>query len=146
MLPLLDSLCTFAIIKHGSPCGAALGDTIYEAYVRAWSADAKSPYGSIFVCNRMLNTNMANHLSKCYIDVLTTPDYEPEALSTMLSNKHRITLIKRKSSSTALGDQSLLVHSALGSLLMQTPDPIIADWPLLMGGHQGLSHQVAAVS
>ena len=31
------------IVKHGTPCGVALGDTPGEAYLRALAADPKAP-------------------------------------------------------------------------------------------------------
>ena len=41
-----------AVIKHTNPCGAALADSLREAYVRARATDAVSAFGGIVALNR----------------------------------------------------------------------------------------------
>ena len=41
-----------AIIKHANPCGAAVADTLADAYQRAFECDARSAFGGIVALNR----------------------------------------------------------------------------------------------
>ena len=44
-----------AVIKHTNPCGAAIGDSAAEAYVRARDADSLAAFGGIVALNRPLD-------------------------------------------------------------------------------------------
>jgi phosphoribosylaminoimidazolecarboxamide formyltransferase / IMP cyclohydrolase len=51
-----------AVIKHTNPCGAAIGTTIDEAYVRAREADPLAAFGGIIGLNRPIDAAAARAL------------------------------------------------------------------------------------
>ena len=40
------------IVKHANPCGVAYGDTLLDAYDRAYQTDPESAFGGIIAFNR----------------------------------------------------------------------------------------------
>ncbi len=82
-----------AIIKHANPCGAALGENVKEAYLRALEGDPISAYGSIVASNKKIDAEAAREMKKLFIEVLIAPDFDPEALE-ILERKKNIRLIK----------------------------------------------------
>ena len=50
------------IIKHTNPCGAAIGSSLREAYVKAYEADPVSAFGSIIAMNQKVDAETANEL------------------------------------------------------------------------------------
>ena len=51
LLKEFDEPATVAV-KHATPCGVGCGDTLHEAYMRAYMADPKSIHGGIIALNR----------------------------------------------------------------------------------------------
>src|SRR5439155_13813742 len=49
-----------AMIKHTNPCGAAIGGSAAEAYVRARDADPMAAFGGIVALNRPLDRAAAD--------------------------------------------------------------------------------------
>ncbi len=70
------------ILKHQNPCGSAEGETIAEAFDRAFACDTKSAFGGIIAANRTVTAEMVNHINdnKLFVEVLIAPDFEEEAL------------------------------------------------------------------
>jgi phosphoribosylaminoimidazolecarboxamide formyltransferase/IMP cyclohydrolase len=73
------------IVKHANPCGAATGETIDEAYVRAYQADPKSVFGGIIALNRACTAQIAEAIATIFIEVVIAPTYTPEALAVLAS-------------------------------------------------------------
>lgn len=82
-----------AVIKHATPCGVALGDTIDEAYIKAFDCDSLSAFGGIIAFNQAVTANIAKHASSVFLEVLVAPDFTPEALE-ILTKKKNLRLIK----------------------------------------------------
>ena len=81
------SVC--ALIKHEMPSGVAVGETVEEAFDRAWGSDALSNFGSVDVFNGRLTEPVARRLveSARNIEVVYAPEYAPEALEVLGSRK-----------------------------------------------------------
>jgi len=47
------------IVKHANPCGVARGDTLHEAYDRAYATDPESAFGGIIAFNDVLDAGTA---------------------------------------------------------------------------------------
>jgi phosphoribosylaminoimidazolecarboxamide formyltransferase/IMP cyclohydrolase len=43
------------VIKHTNPCGAAIGDSAADAYLRARDADSVAAFGGIVALNRPID-------------------------------------------------------------------------------------------
>ena len=82
-----------AILKHNNPCGCALGQTVHEAYERAFACDPMSAYGGVIVVNRRVDLACAQALSKQFIEVLLAPGYDTDALE-LLKEKKNVRLLE----------------------------------------------------
>lgn len=82
-----------AIIKHANPCGAALGEDVKDAYLKALESDPISAYGSIVASNRTVDKDAALEMKKMFIEVIIAPDFSDDALE-ILTRKKNLRLIK----------------------------------------------------
>lgn len=82
-----------AIIKHANPCGVAVGENTLEAYKRALACDPVSAFGGIIALNRPLTKDLAQEITKLFVEVIIAPDVEDGALDT-LSSKVNIRVLK----------------------------------------------------
>jgi len=80
------------IIKHNNPCGCAVAEAITHAYLKALSCDPGSAYGSVIAVNRVVDEVLAEEMSKNFIEVLSAPGYEEEALE-ILTRKADIRIL-----------------------------------------------------
>lgn len=109
------------IMKHNTPCGLAVRETIKEAYMAAFECDTESAYGGIVVLNRPVEIDTAKELHKLFIEVLIAPSYSDEALALLEQKKNRIILVDKIGK-----DESVLQYrTALGGLLVQERDTLI---------------------
>jgi len=76
------------IIKHTNPCGTAVGESLREAYVKAYEADPVSAFGSIIALNNVVDAGTATELAKLFVEAIIAPGYGPEALSILSSKKN----------------------------------------------------------
>ena len=67
------------IVKHANPCGVAVGDSLQEAYERAFATDPTSAFGGIVACNRNLGAAAAEAVSKQFVEVVVAPGYDDGA-------------------------------------------------------------------
>jgi phosphoribosylaminoimidazolecarboxamide formyltransferase/IMP cyclohydrolase len=80
------------IIKHTTPCGLALGDTLEEAYRKALATDPVSAFGSVICVNRGLDADTARALSELFVECIVAPSFAPQALE-ILTQKKNIRLL-----------------------------------------------------
>lgn len=92
-----DKETAFAILKHTNACGAATGDSVKEAYLKAFEADTISAFGGILATNRTIDLEAAEEINKLFCEVVIAPEYTPEALDILKSKKNRIILVKKDS-------------------------------------------------
>ncbi|MGC8467188.1 MAG: bifunctional phosphoribosylaminoimidazolecarboxamide formyltransferase/IMP cyclohydrolase [Acidithiobacillus sp.] len=81
------------IVKHGNPCGVALGDTLHSAIQRAWAADPVSAFGSVVACNRPLDADSAAFFAGVFVEVILAPDLDPSAQE-LLQGKRNLRLLR----------------------------------------------------
>lgn len=74
-----------SIIKHAVPCGVAVGESIFEAYEKAYNADKKSPFGGIVAMNRDCDEATAKKLVEIFLEIVIAPDFSQEALEVFKS-------------------------------------------------------------
>ncbi len=124
-----------AIIKHANPCGAALADSIEQAYEKAYQADPTSAFGGIIAFNRTLDQNLADRiLSQQFVEVLIAPDYTQTALG-ILKAKSNLRVLKTGPWSTSDTYQQVqtewVCKKITAGLLVQTKDycdPNPSNW------------------
>jgi len=71
------------IIKHTTPCGLAIGDTLEEAYAKALATDPVSAFGSVISVNRTLDRPTAEAMSSLFVECIVAPDFAPDALEVL---------------------------------------------------------------
>ncbi|PLX87597.1 MAG: bifunctional phosphoribosylaminoimidazolecarboxamide formyltransferase/inosine monophosphate cyclohydrolase [Desulfuromonas sp.] len=77
------------IVKHANPCGVAYGETLLEAYQRAFSTDPESAFGGIIAFNRELDGETAKVIcDKQFVEVIIAPKVASEAVEAVASKKN----------------------------------------------------------
>ena len=109
-----------AIVKHANPCGAAIGETLADAYRLALRCDPVSAYGGVVAANRPLDAAAARAITGIFTEVVVAPDADEEALA-IFAEKLNLRLLL----TGALPDPAspgLTVRSVAGGLLAQARD------------------------
>ncbi|MHB1631540.1 MAG: bifunctional phosphoribosylaminoimidazolecarboxamide formyltransferase/IMP cyclohydrolase, partial [Acidithiobacillus sp.] len=76
------------VVKHGNPCGVAVGPDLLSAYQRAWAGDPVSAFGSIIACNRPLDAQTAELISGQFIEMVLAPAILPDARPILAKKKN----------------------------------------------------------
>jgi len=116
-----DKICC-AAIKHNSPCGIALGDTLTEAYRKVLACDPVSIFGGIIACNTTVNKAAALKLSEIFLEIVAAPDFEEEALK-ILKQKKNLRIIKINKAPKEIFEYT----SVDGGLLTQKADKVLLE-------------------
>src|SRR5205823_9629621 len=80
------------IIKHLNPCGAALGDTLEDAYRKALASDPLSAYGGIVAVNTELDETTARAIGEVFTEVVVAPSLSDGARE-LLGTKQNLRLL-----------------------------------------------------
>ncbi|MDR2339955.1 MAG: IMP cyclohydrolase [Deltaproteobacteria bacterium] len=95
VLRYLSDTPAAVIVKHNTPCGAALGPTLYDAFSKAFEADIVAAFGGAAVVNRPLDKETAGLMASRYMEVVAAPEYEDGAVA-ILSKKPDLRIFKIK--------------------------------------------------
>ncbi len=106
------------VVKHTNPCGVALGNSLAEAFQRAYECDPRSAYGGIVGLNQALDAAAAEALRGHFLELVVAPGVAPEAAS-ILAAKGRLRVLA-VDSPTAV--EELDLRSIDGGFLVQSPD------------------------
>lgn len=79
-------------LKHMNPCGVGIGKTINEAWDKAYEADPVSIFGGIVALNRPVDKELAEKLSKIFLEIIIAPGFDEDALE-ILERKKNIRLM-----------------------------------------------------
>ncbi len=86
---------TLAILKHTNPCGVGQGNTLREAWEKAYATDIQAPFGGIIAMNRRLDASCAEAIAEIFSEVIVAPDFMPDALA-LLQKKKNLRLMKMR--------------------------------------------------
>ncbi|MGJ8627026.1 MAG: bifunctional phosphoribosylaminoimidazolecarboxamide formyltransferase/IMP cyclohydrolase [Sulfitobacter sp.] len=109
-----------AIIKHANPCGVATGETMIEAYTRAFDCDRTSAFGGIIALNQILDGETAEAISGIFTEVVIAPGADADAMR-IFGKKKNLRLL----TTDGLADPSLsklAVRQVSGGYLVQDKD------------------------
>jgi phosphoribosylaminoimidazolecarboxamide formyltransferase/IMP cyclohydrolase len=112
------------VIKHTNPCGAAIGDTLREAYVKAYEADPTSAFGSVIGLNRVVDAATATELAGLFVEAIAAPGFNEEALRT-LSSKKNLRLLTVQPALTAEIETQYRIQPVSGGILAQEVDSVL---------------------
>ena len=77
------------IVKHANPCGVAYGDSLLDAYQRAFSTDPESAFGGIIAFNQLLDeTTLQTILDKQFVEVIIAPEVSAAAIEVAAKKKN----------------------------------------------------------
>jgi phosphoribosylaminoimidazolecarboxamide formyltransferase / IMP cyclohydrolase len=124
------------VVKHTNPCGAAIGTSTEEAYVRAREADALAAFGGIVAVNHPVDERTAQALIATFIEAIIAPGVE-DAARAVLARKAsmRVVVPMRVTPVEPLIQTSfdaMEVRSIFAGTLLQSPDTVIearTPWP-----------------
>jgi phosphoribosylaminoimidazolecarboxamide formyltransferase/IMP cyclohydrolase len=110
-----------AVIKHTNPCGAAIGRTAAEAYVRARDADPMSAFGGIVALNRPIDRETAEAIASTRIDCVIAPSVD-ESVHNILARKANMRVVTADFRQLRGG---IDLRSILGAALAQERDVVV---------------------
>lgn len=84
---------TLAILKHTNPCGVGQGQSLREAWDKAFATDKQAPFGGIIAVNRPLDAACAEVIAEIFSEVIVAPEFTAEALA-ILQKKKNLRLLK----------------------------------------------------
>ena len=105
------------IVKHATPCGVAVGETVREAYEKALASDPVSAFGGIVALNAPVDGGLAGEITKVFTEVLVAPDFSPEAREAFAAKPYVILL-----QAGPLKSPRLSARDVSGGLLLQDTD------------------------
>jgi phosphoribosylaminoimidazolecarboxamide formyltransferase/IMP cyclohydrolase len=107
------------IVKHNNPCGAAVGDTVLEAFGRAFACDPLAAFGGIIAIRGRVDGALASLVLQHFVEVVAADEFTQEAVD-FFSKKPNIRLIRVPVSHRPAG--SLDWKRIEGGLLLQDSD------------------------
>jgi phosphoribosylaminoimidazolecarboxamide formyltransferase/IMP cyclohydrolase len=81
-----DTACV--IVKHTNPCGTALGNTLEEAFDKAFAGDPLSAFGGIIAFNRQVDLATARKAVEPFMECIIAPGYDADALECLQGRKN----------------------------------------------------------
>lgn len=106
------------IVKHANPCGAAVADSLLDAYQRAFATDPTSAFGGIIAFNRELDAATAEQVSQQFVEVVIAPKISDGARA-VFAQKQNVRALEVPLDD---GSNAFDYKRIGGGLLVQTPD------------------------
>ena len=113
------------IVKHGGPCGVAIGATLEEAWERALAADPVSAFGCVAVLNRPVGAALGERIAEHFVEVLLAPAFDGGALAALRGKKQLRILADRERRADTPGERDYT--RVLGGLLVQDRDADVEE-------------------
>ncbi|MGD9385274.1 MAG: bifunctional phosphoribosylaminoimidazolecarboxamide formyltransferase/IMP cyclohydrolase, partial [Thioalkalispiraceae bacterium] len=77
------------IVKHANPCGVAIGDSLLNAYERAYQTDPESAFGGIIAFNQELDGDTARAIvDRQFVEVIIAPKVSDAAMKAVSEKKN----------------------------------------------------------
>ena len=114
---------TCVAVKHMNPCGVATGNSVFEAYSRAYEADPVSIFGGIVAVNGKVDKETAEKMHSIFLEIILATDYDEEALEILTKKKNlRIYKLSEKNN-----NHEQQIKSVCGGILVQDFNDKLAD-------------------
>ncbi|MFH1680879.1 MAG: bifunctional phosphoribosylaminoimidazolecarboxamide formyltransferase/IMP cyclohydrolase [Candidatus Eisenbacteria bacterium] len=108
-----------AIVKHGNPCGAALGPDGAAAFRAALSTDPLSAFGGIVAVNTPVDGSLGAELEKVFLEVVLAPSFDQDARS-RLAKKKNLRLVRVEANRAAGAARQIRI--LIDGFLVQSDD------------------------
>ncbi|MDR2965441.1 MAG: bifunctional phosphoribosylaminoimidazolecarboxamide formyltransferase/IMP cyclohydrolase [Treponema sp.] len=109
-------------VKHNTPCGIALGNTLLEAYNKVFACDPVSIFGGIIACNTKVDAKTAAKLGELFLEIVAAPDFDSDALE-ILKKKKNLRIIKLKKAPVETHEYIAVD----GGMLVQQSDKVLLE-------------------
>ena len=120
-----ETPCAVAV-KHANPCGVGTGETLLDAYRRAYDADPVSIFGGIVALNRTVDVETAEELAKTFLEIIVAPAFTSGAMD-ILTRKKNIRLLELPHINTPNGAWRDMKKVAGGLLVQQLDAKLLGD-------------------
>ena len=112
-----------AIIKHANPCGAAVADSLVQAYERALEGDVQSAFGGVVAIGGAVTEAVAEAVAAGpQADVIIASSYTPAALERLTSRRKATRLLSGPAPERATRQ----LRSLGSSVLVQDVDDFVS--------------------
>jgi len=108
------------VIKHTNPCGLACAENLPEAYNKAKATDPVSAFGSVVGFNRRVGKEVAEEITKTFVEAVIASDYTEEALQ-VFKPKKDLRVIKIVAPTP---ENQMEIKTALTGYLLQNKDSL----------------------
>lgn len=109
-------------VKHNTPCGVAVDETVFGAYTKAHDCDPISIFGGIVAFNKKVDKATAESLNKIFLEIVVAPEFDEDALE-VLRTKKNLRVVKCLSKAV---DEVECVKVD-GGLLVQSTNNVLAS-------------------
>ncbi|WP_096438895.1 bifunctional phosphoribosylaminoimidazolecarboxamide formyltransferase/IMP cyclohydrolase [Alteribacter populi] len=110
-----------AVIKHMNPCGVGIGESINDAFQKAYEADPVSIFGGIIACNGEIDADTAVKMKEIFLEIIIAPSFTEEAKA-ILKEKPNLRLLTISFTDTQALEQRISTVS--GGALVQDTDTL----------------------
>jgi len=110
------------IVKHANPCGAAVGDSLADAYRKALASDPQSAFGGIVALSGEVDGELAAEISRVFTEILVAPGFTEEAREGLSAKPNVRVLVAGPLARPALSSKHVT-----GGLLLQRSDAVEDD-------------------
>jgi phosphoribosylaminoimidazolecarboxamide formyltransferase/IMP cyclohydrolase len=114
-------------VKHNTPCGIALGNTLIEAFEKTFACDPVSIYGGIVASTASVDSATAAKLGDIFLEIVVAPDFESEALA-ILKKKKSLRIMKAKSAPKSFTECTAVDG---GILVQETDRKLLEKWEVV---------------
>jgi phosphoribosylaminoimidazolecarboxamide formyltransferase/IMP cyclohydrolase len=118
-----------AIIKHTNACGAAIADSLAEAFDLAYEGDPIAAFGGILAVSRTVGQDTADRIcqGQRFLEVIVAPGYDDAALAMLSARWKNVRLLAVGELDTAVVPTETESRSIPGGVLVQERDTAIAQ-------------------
>jgi phosphoribosylaminoimidazolecarboxamide formyltransferase / IMP cyclohydrolase len=114
---------TAVIIKHNNPCGVAVGNSLVEAYTKAFNADSISAFGGIVALNQPLDAATASELTQTFLECIVAPSCEEKARE-ILATKNNLRVLVLED---LISGATETIKTIAGGFLVQAADTTLKN-------------------
>ena len=120
-----------AIIKHANPCGAAVSDTLADAYQKAFECDPRSAFGGIVALSRPIDDATVGAMeTAAQADVVIAPGYGDGVVDRLVAKRKNTRLLQ----APPPVPDPVHLRPVTGGMLVQEPHSFRAspaDWDVV---------------
>jgi phosphoribosylaminoimidazolecarboxamide formyltransferase/IMP cyclohydrolase len=110
------------IVKHANPCGAAIGQSVADAYSKALASDPLSAYGGIVALGGEVDGELAGEISRVFTEILVAAGFTEEARE-IFSSKPNVRVL----AAGPLARPAFTAKHVTGGVLLQEADAVEGD-------------------